>query len=107
MKRFLSLFLMFALLTGLALGAMAAEVDSDSEYCFGVGDFDQSQTLVGICITELPDATLGTVMLGTRVLHSGDILTKEQVEQMTFHPLRTEQDRQATVTYLPIYENLH
>lgn len=105
MKRFLSLFLMFALLTGLALGAMAAEVDSDSEYCFGVEDFDQSQTLVGICITELPDATLGTVMLGTRVLHSGDILTKEQVEQMTFHPLRTEQDRQATVTYLPIYEN--
>ena len=105
MKRFLSLFLMFALLMGLALGAIAAEVDSDSEYCFGVADFDQSQTLVGICITQLPNAELGTVMLGTRVLCSGDILTAQQVEQMTFHPLRTEEDRQATVTYLPIYEN--
>ena len=105
MKRFLSLFLMFALLMGLVLGAIAAEVDSDSEYCFGVADFDQSQTLVGICITQLPNAELGTVMLGTRVLCSGDILTAQQVEQMTFHPLRTEEDRQATVTYLPIYEN--
>ena len=105
MKRFLSLFLIFAALAGLCLYAAAAEVDSDSEYCFGVEDFDQSHTLVGICITELPDADLGTVMLGTRVLCSGDILTAEQVQQMTFHPLRTEQDRQATVTYLPIYEN--
>ena len=105
MKRFLSLFLLCAVLTGLALGAVAAEVDSDSQYCFGVEDFDQSQSLVGICITELPDANLGTVMLGTRVLCSGDILTAEQVSQMTFHPLRTEEDRQATVTYLPIYEN--
>lgn len=105
MKRFLSLFLLAALLTGLGLGAVAAEVDSDSEYCFGVDDFDRSQTLVGICITGLPDANLGTVMLGTRVLCSGDILTAEQVNQMTFLPLRSEEDRQATVTYLPIYEN--
>lgn len=105
MKRFLSLFLLVALLTGLGLGAVAAEVDSDSEYCFGVDDFDRSQTLVGICITGLPDANLGTVMLGTRVLCSGDILTAEQVNQMTFLPLRSEEDRQATVTYLPIYEN--
>lgn len=105
MKRFLSLFLMAALLTVCALGAVAAEVDSDSQYCFGVEDFDQSQTLVGICITGLPDPSLGTVMLGTRVLCSGDILTAQQVNQMTFQPLRTEEDRQATVTYLPIYEN--
>ena len=105
MKRFLSLFLICAVMLGLVSSAVAAEVDSDSEYCFGVEDFDQSQTLVGICITQLPDANLGTVMLGTRVLCSGDILTAEQVEQMTFQPLRTEEDRQATVTYLPIYEN--
>lgn len=105
MKRFLSLFLIAALLALPCLAAVAAEVDSDSEYCFGLEDFDQSQTLVGICITGLPDAALGTVMLGTRVLQSGDILTAEQVQQMTFQPLRTEEDREATVTYLPIYEN--
>ena len=105
MKRFLSLFLLGALLTGLCLAAVAAEVDSDATYCFGVKDFDQSESLVGICITGLPDAETGTVMLGSRVLRSGDILTAEQVNQMTFIPLRTEQDREALVTYLPIYEN--
>lgn len=104
MKRFLSLFLMLALLLP-CLGAVAAEVDSDTIYCFGMEDFDRSDTLVGICITGLPDADTGTVMLGSRVLRSGDILTAEQLEQMTFIPLRSEVDREALVTYLPIYEN--
>jgi VCBS repeat-containing protein len=44
-------------------------------------------------------------MLGTRVIRSGDILSADQLQQLTFHPLRTEDDAAATVTYLPIYEN--
>jgi hypothetical protein len=44
-------------------------------------------------------------MLGTRVIRSGDILTMDQLQQLTFHPPRTESDTAATVTYLPIYEN--
>ena len=44
-------------------------------------------------------------MLGSRVLRAGDILTAEQVQQMTFHPLSTREDREAVVTYLPIYED--
>ncbi len=87
------------------MGVTALEVDCDSTYCFSAEDFSGEEPLVGICITDLPDAGTGTVMLGTRVLRPGDILTAEQMEKMTFSPLRTEQDQQAVVTYLPIYEN--
>lgn len=105
MKRFLALFLSALILLGLCLGAAAAEVESGAVYCFSSNDFSEKEELVGICITGLPDANTGTVMLGNRVLRSGDILTAEQIDQMTFVPLRTEEDRQALVTYLPIYEN--
>ena len=85
---------------------MAAEVDCDTVYCFTSQDFSQSEDpLMGICITELPEARTGTVMLGSRVLRSGDILTADQVAQMTFSPLRTQEDTHAQLTYLPIYEN--
>lgn len=104
MKRIVSILLSAALAICLCAGATAAEVTSDAVYCFDLRDFDQSETLVGVCVTQLPDADTGTMMLGTRVIRSGDILTAEQVSRMTFVPLRTEQDRQATVTYLPIYE---
>ncbi|MBE6942173.1 MAG: hypothetical protein E7455_07830 [Ruminococcaceae bacterium] len=89
----------------LPMGVTALEVDCDSTYCFSVEDFNGEEPLVGICITDLPDASTGTVMLGTRVLRPGDILTAEQMSKMTFSPLRTEQDQEAVVTYLPIYEN--
>ena len=92
-------------LVGLCTGVSALEVDCDSVYCFTVEDFSDQEQLVGICITALPDADTGTVMLGKRVLRPGDILTAGQVAQMTFLPLRTEQDQSAVVTYLPIYEN--
>ena len=94
-----------ACLLGLCAGASAAEVESGSTYCFSAGDFSEEENLVGICITGLPDAQSGTVMLGSRVLRSGDILTAEQIGQMTFAPLETETDLEAAVTFLPIYEN--
>ena len=43
--------------------------------------------------------------LGQRVIRTGDILTAAQLEQMTFQPLRTQQDVVAEVSYLPIYED--
>lgn len=104
LKRMASFALVAALAFCLCASATAAEVDCDSTYCFQMADFGEEK-LVGICITGLPDSALGTVMLGTRVLRCGDILTAEQVKQMTFTPLQTELDREATVTYLPIYEN--
>ena len=84
--------------------ASAAEVDCDAVYCFGTADFAE-EALAGICITNLPEASAGTVMLGQRVLRAGDILTAEQVSQMTFHPLRTENNLQAQLTYLPIFKD--
>lgn len=105
-KRFFSFVLALVCLTAFAVPASAAEVACDDVYCFGAEDFSQEENaLTGICITGLPDADTGTVMLGSRVLRPGDILAADQVEQMTFHPLRTEEDAEAVVEYLPIYEN--
>ena len=91
-------------LTAFAVPAAAVTVDSDAAYCFTEEDFSQ-EPLAGICITALPDPESGTVMLGSRVLRPGDILTAEQVGNMRFLPLRGESDKQAAVRYLPIYED--
>lgn len=105
-KPILCLALAVLCILSLGVGVMAAEVDCDAAYCFSSEDFATSEeTLRGICITGLPEPDAGTVMLGTRVLRKGDILSAEQVGQMTFQPLRTEADATATVQYLPIYEN--
>lgn len=89
----------------MGMGVAAAEVDCDAVYCFTDQDFSQQEQVAGICITGLPDPKTGTIMLGSRVLRAGDILAADQLEKMTFLPLRTETDVTATVTYLPIYEN--
>lgn len=95
--------LALSLVFALTLGAAAAQVDCDSTYCFSPSDFSEEEELAGICITDLPDSAAGTVFLGSRVLQPGDILTADQLAQMTFAPLRTEADASAQVTYLPIY----
>ena len=87
----------------LCLPVLAADVDCDSVYCFTGADFQED--VVGICVTDLPQPHTGTVLLGTRVVRPGDILTAEQLTGLTFSPLWTEEDQDAVVTYLPIYEN--
>ena len=104
-KRILCLAAAVCCLVSLGAGASAAEVDCDGVYCFSAGDFSGEEALAGICITGLPDASVGTVKLGSRVLQPGDILTAGQIAQMTFSPLRSDDDREAVVTYLPIFEN--
>ena len=88
-----------------AFHASAAEVDSDAVYCFTAADFAAEEQLAGICITELPQSGTGTVMLGQRILRPGDILTAQQLAQMTFHPLETEENLRAQMMYLPIYQD--
>ena len=83
-----------------SLAAGAVEVDSGSTYCFGTADFSQ-EALTGICLTDLP--AKGRLMLGSRILQPGDILTADQVAQMTFAPVRSESDTAAEVAYLPIF----
>ncbi len=104
--RFFCLLTALCCLIGLCSSVFAAEVDCDAVYCFTSEDFSEEEMpLAGICITALPDPQAGTVLLGSRVLKPGDILTAEQVAAMTFSPLRTPEDLQAQITYLPIYEN--
>lgn len=101
--KILSLALCVCITAGLISGVTAAEVDCDDTYCFQSGDFSSDETMEGICITGLPDSSVGTILLGQRVLRTGDILTADQIDQMTFVPLLTETDSSAQVTYLPIY----
>lgn len=101
--RFICLLLVLACVLSMGGMVLAAEVDCDTTYCFTSTDFAESNTLRGVCITQLPTPDTGTVMLGSRVIRSGDILTAEQLSQMTFCPLRTKENRDAVVTYLPIY----
>ena len=104
--RIISLFLAICCLVGLGMSATAVQVDCDTVYCFTGQEFsDDEEPLAGICITQLPDPSAGTVMLGNRVLRAGDILTAQQLTQMTFQPLRTLEDSQAVINYLPIYQN--
>jgi len=101
-KRLLSLTGALLLIVGCAGTALAAEVDCDGVYCFSETDFAGEMT--GICITGIPEETLGTLTLGSRVLKAGDILTADQLPQVTFSPNRRETDAVAVMTYLPIYE---
>ncbi len=104
-KRTLCLALSIVCALSLALSAGAVEVDCDSTYCFSANDFASDEKLTGVCITGLPEAEAGTVLLGSRVVRPGDILSAGQLEKLRFQPLRTEVDQEVTVTYLPIYEN--
>ena len=101
-RRIITAFAAVLLCCAAACPAAAAQVESDTVYCFTNADFSE-ETLAGICITSLPDPQSGTVMLGARVLRPGDVLTAEQLGRMTFHPLAGETDREARVSYLPIY----
>lgn len=91
-------------LPGLAGAAAAAEVDSGQVYCFSAEDFSAEEAIAGICITGLPEDSLGSVLLGNRVLRPGDVLTAGQVAQMTFVSSGSETDSSAQISYLPIYE---
>ena len=102
-NRLLALLTALCCIAGLSCAAAAAEVDSGGVYCFSAGDFSGDRPISGIYITGLPDKSVGCVMLGSRVLAPGDVLTAAQAEQMTFLPRLTETDASAEVGYLPIY----
>ena len=102
-NRLLSLLAAVCCIAGLTCAAAAAEVDCDSVYCFSSEDFSGESPIAGICITSLPEKSVGSVMLGSRILVPGDVLTAEQASQMTFSPRLTETDEAAEVGYLPIY----
>lgn len=90
----------------LAVPAAAASLDSGDCYCFGTQDFATGESqLAGICITQLPERDTGTVMLGSRCLRPGDVLTAQQVGEMTFVSNCTACDSTASIRYLPVFAN--
>lgn len=103
--RFFGLLTAALCLLGLAVPVSGAEVESGSVYCFCASDFSEEASITGICITALPESSHGTLLLGSRVIQPGDILTAEQAAQMTFHPLRTTVDQTAVVEYLPVFSD--
>ncbi len=105
MKTIRMLCLALTLCCLLPVTARAAEVDSGAVYCFEAQDFSgQEEPLAGICITGLP-GDAGALLLGNRILRAGDILTADQLAQMTFAPAETQTDVVATVSYLPVYRD--
>lgn len=100
--RFLSLLMAVSCLWGIALPAAAAEVEGGSTYCFSAEDFSEDASITGICITQVPEGR-GALLLGSRVLRPGDILTAEQVAQMTFAAVASEEDSTVEVGYLPVF----
>ena len=99
-RRIAAFFLTLCLMA--PLGVLGAEVDCDGIYCFGAGDFSEEE-LTGVCITGLPEKTLGTVLLGDREIRPGDVLAAAQLEQLTFVPARREADAQTQIRYLPVF----
>lgn len=104
-KRWMPLALAFMLLTGVLPGtARALEAVSGEVCCFAAGDLTADEGLTGICITRLDEELSGCLYLRQRQLVPGDILTADQVSQMTFLPDYGD-DRSAQLCYLPIYED--
>ena len=87
----------------LAVPGRAAQIDCNGDYCFSDADFSAQEGLTGICITHLPEAQTGTLLLGSRAIQAGDILTAQQAAQLIFTPGSTVADRTASVEYLPIF----
>ena len=102
-QKTLSLLLALLCLSAMAMSAAAAETPCDAVYCFSPADFSESENFAGICITGLPEQ--GAVMLGSRIIRTGDILTAEQTSLLTYTPIRSEENQTAQLTYLPIFSD--
>lgn len=82
----------------LSLSASAAELTAGELYCFSPEEFGPE--LTGICITAVPEE--GAVLLGDRVVRSGDVLAAAQLKQLSFAAPESETDRAASMRYLPV-----
>ena len=81
----------------LSTSASAAET-AGAEFCFSQADFGEEIT--GICVTAVPDR--GAVLLGDRVIRSGDVLAVSQLSGLTFAPAQSEADEAVSMRYLPV-----
>ena len=72
--------------------------------CFSAEVFASAESeLTGICITRLPEPEVGTVILGSRQLRPGDVVTAQQVSEITFVAGDAQEDGSASISYLPVF----
>lgn len=96
----------FGIVLAAGLSFSAAAADSPDVQCFTPAQFESGDSvLTGICLRQLPEQKYGTVMLGSRQLRPGDVLTAEQVGQMTFVCANVAEDTTASISYLPVFSN--
>lgn len=69
----------------LGTGVLAAEreVTYGDVVCFSPADFSAED---GLLLTAVPEDALGRLQLGARTLKAGDVLTSDQLSEMTFVP---------------------
>ena len=79
----------------------AAEVPAGTVGCFSPADFGENVS--GICVTAVPDR--GAVLLGGRVIRSGDVLAASQLSLLTFAAEEAPGDDAVSIRYLPIRDS--
>ncbi len=90
MKHFIapiSALLLAASLLALPANAADDQVVWGEVYCFSNQDLTMEDDSLGIVVTDVPEDTMGSVYLGTRRIIAGDVLTRQQAQQLTFVPV--------------------
>ena len=91
----------------MAIPALAAEIQCSAlEPCaLGPEDFLTSPTPgSGIYLCEVPDASVGVLRCGERVLHTGDVLTADMLSRVVFQSAEAC-DSVACVSYYTIWDD--
>lgn len=76
------------------------ELGPQDVYCFRQEELAPEQA-TGVLITAVPEDTLGSVMLGSRTIRPGDVLTAENLDSLSFIPAGAGE---ATISCLSISE---
>ena len=103
-SRILTIFSLAALGAGAAAGVMLRLMSQNANR---LAEDPESGWITAVLAIVMVFVVFGLMayVLGSRILLAGDILTAQQVAQMTFSPLHQETDAIAQVGYLPIYED--
>ena len=104
MKHFISAIsslLLATVLLALPVCAEDAQVVWGEVYCFSTEDLTVEENSLGIVVTGVPEDAMGSVFLGTRKIVAGDVLTREQAQQLTFVPV-TGAEGDADITCMSI-----
>lgn len=87
--------------TVLATDSQGAE---GSVYCFSERDFSQASDdeMTGIFVLSVPDASIGKICFGERVIRPGDVLPSSALGALTLKT-SSAQNGEAVMNYLPVF----